>query len=246
MSLSSGPNLGLLVNGALGDQHYSELMRFLRGVDLLVQPSVLSATLATPPSTPADGDAYIVAASPTGAWTGYTNAIARWSAVLGAWEFLAPKAGWELFNNGDKYKYQYINSSWIAKKLNAITAQELGGPFSTTSTAAVKIGTLTCAITTSGNPVLVLFKVITQKTGTAANAAVMVYRNGIDIGLSFIINSSDTGFNEKTASIIDNPPPGLNNYEFYYNVESSADSISTVSSADSRFLRYISAKELFI
>lgn len=114
MSLSSGPNLGLLVNGALGDQHYSELMRFLRGVDLLVQPSVLSATLATPPATPADGDAYIVAASPTGAWTGYTNAIARWSAVLGAWEFLAPKNGWTVFNRADNYSYRYANNSWAA------------------------------------------------------------------------------------------------------------------------------------
>lgn len=117
MSLSSGPNLGLLVNGALGDQHYSELMRFLRGVDLLVQPSVLSATLATPPSTPADGDAYIVAASPTGAWTGYTNAIARWSAVLGAWEFLAPKNGWQVYDINAKDIKQYTASGWIANLL---------------------------------------------------------------------------------------------------------------------------------
>ena len=46
---------------------YNEAMKAL---DRLVQPAVLSRTVATPPGSPAEGDCYLVAASPTGAWSG--------------------------------------------------------------------------------------------------------------------------------------------------------------------------------
>lgn len=42
--------------------------------------------LATPPVGPADGDAYIVAGSPTGAWVGWANHIAIW--YVNAWFFV--------------------------------------------------------------------------------------------------------------------------------------------------------------
>ena len=40
MSLTMGPNTGLLTNGAPGEGHYNELMRLLRWDDFLRQPVV--------------------------------------------------------------------------------------------------------------------------------------------------------------------------------------------------------------
>ena len=55
--------------------------------------SVLSATTAAPPSSPNNGDAYIVPASPTGVWAGKTNSIAVYSS---GWQFVSPPVNMEL------------------------------------------------------------------------------------------------------------------------------------------------------
>lgn len=98
MSLSSGPNLGLLENGAFGEQHYAELIRMWRGIDGLVQATVKSATTSAPPASPNNGDRYLVPGTATGAWAGHTNQIARWTTMLAtpAWEYYAPHKGWEV------------------------------------------------------------------------------------------------------------------------------------------------------
>lgn len=114
MTLSVGPKLGLLVHGALGEPHYNELLRQWRALDMLIQCNVISMSLATPPGSPADGDTYIVAASPTGAWVGKGNNLARWSAVLGTWEFFSPKKGWRTFAYSDNLNHQFNGTAWVA------------------------------------------------------------------------------------------------------------------------------------
>jgi hypothetical protein len=47
--------------------------------------------LSAPPGSPAIGDTYLVAASPTGAWTGHAGAIAVY--LNTAWSFVTPKEG---------------------------------------------------------------------------------------------------------------------------------------------------------
>ena len=64
--------------------------------DALVQPTVKDHTLATPPASPAEGDTYIVAASPTGAWTGQATHITEW--IGGAWKFYTPAEGWHCYD----------------------------------------------------------------------------------------------------------------------------------------------------
>lgn len=51
---------------------------------------VLSDQLSTPPVDPENGDAYIVAASPTGAWAGHEDAIAVY---FDGWRFIDPAPG---------------------------------------------------------------------------------------------------------------------------------------------------------
>ncbi|MDX2266139.1 MAG: DUF2793 domain-containing protein [Hyphomicrobiales bacterium] len=64
----------------------------LRALDAIVQLSVLDRDLTAPPGSPADGARYLVAASPTGAWSGQAGKIAAWQD--GAWAFYTPKTGW--------------------------------------------------------------------------------------------------------------------------------------------------------
>ena len=63
----------------------------LLALDGLVQASVVSRQTAAPPAAPAAGDGWIVAAAPTGAWSGQAGRIARWDG--GGWAFRAPFAG---------------------------------------------------------------------------------------------------------------------------------------------------------
>jgi hypothetical protein len=61
-------------------------------LDQLVQPSVISRTVAAPPASPAEGDAYIVAPSATGVWAGKDGRFAAWLGT--GWSFTVPADGW--------------------------------------------------------------------------------------------------------------------------------------------------------
>jgi hypothetical protein len=113
MALTSGPNVGLLVNGLAGEAHYAELMRQWRGMDFWLQPRVINMTTTAPPGSPTNGDAYIVPTGASGAWSGQTAKIAIWSTVLTAWEFLTPKSGHgNVFNIADSGRYFYNGTVW--------------------------------------------------------------------------------------------------------------------------------------
>lgn len=118
--LTNGPNLGLLISGSAGEEHYDELLAQWRGLDLLVQPVVIDRDLATPPGSPSAGDAYIVAASPTGAWTGHAGKLARWSGS--AWEFYTPKAGWRAFVQDEAVSLTYVGGAWTQHEAMSLIA----------------------------------------------------------------------------------------------------------------------------
>ena len=70
--------------------HNEALLR----LDALVQTSVKSRALATPPGSPANGDRWIVPSGATGVWAGQTDKIAFWRE--GAWAFFVPVVGWRV------------------------------------------------------------------------------------------------------------------------------------------------------
>lgn len=72
---------------------------------------VIDNTIATPPGSPTTGDRYIVAASPTGAWTGHEKDIATWNGS--AWTFGTPSEGWALRVTSSDKQLIYNGSVWV-------------------------------------------------------------------------------------------------------------------------------------
>jgi hypothetical protein len=64
----------------------------LMTLDSVIQLSVLTRVLVNPPSSPAEGDRYLIPASATSSWAGKTGKIAAF--VDGNWNFYQPKTGW--------------------------------------------------------------------------------------------------------------------------------------------------------
>ena len=58
--------------------------------DLLLNPAV-EGTTASPPPSPLPGQAWIVAASPSGAFAGHADQLAAWTE--GGWRFIVPFPG---------------------------------------------------------------------------------------------------------------------------------------------------------
>ncbi len=70
---------------------------------------------ASPPSSPTDGDRYIIAASATGAWTGEDGNVARWDAPSAAWQFIRPdyrKHGCVASTGTTRYWRRAGDSTW--------------------------------------------------------------------------------------------------------------------------------------
>lgn len=84
----------------------------LRILDAVTQLSVLSADLATPPATPAEGDRYIVASSATAGWAGQDGHIAVWTD--NTWQFFAPQTGWRADVTPTGATLRFDGSTWGA------------------------------------------------------------------------------------------------------------------------------------
>lgn len=111
MPLTVGPNLGLLIDGEQGAEHYELLMKQWRGFDALVQASVLSGTTVASPTIPGDGDSYIIPTGATGDWVGHDGKIVRYSTAAGAWEYYVPHDGWWVWVE-DEGEFWFHATTW--------------------------------------------------------------------------------------------------------------------------------------
>jgi len=104
-------NLGLpFIDGSQAQKHvtHNEALRIL---DDAIQIAVLDSALTTPPSSPADGERYIVASGATGTWAGQGDTVATWE--TNAWRFLAPKAGWCVWSIADAALLVFDGTAWM-------------------------------------------------------------------------------------------------------------------------------------
>lgn len=78
-------------------------------IDALLNTGVIDRDLATPPGSPASGDAYIVAASPTGDWSGKAGQVAYFDQI---WRFVTPREGLTLWINDENCHVVFDGSAW--------------------------------------------------------------------------------------------------------------------------------------
>jgi hypothetical protein len=79
-------------------------------LDAIAHASVLDRHLAAPPSTPAAGDRYLVAASPVGAWAGQAGKIAHF--IDSAWDFMQPQTGWTVWVVDEFQLIAFDGTAW--------------------------------------------------------------------------------------------------------------------------------------
>lgn len=109
-----GDNLGITISDTAGASGWDSWMNTNLGtLDAVVYLDVINRTTATPPGSPAAGDRYLVAASPTGAWSGQAGKIAVYRAA--AWVFYTPKRGWLMTSQADSGQlFAYNGSAFVA------------------------------------------------------------------------------------------------------------------------------------
>ena len=118
--MSQSTRLGLPYIQPQQSQKHVTANETFRRLDILVQLSVKSATLDVEPASPADGDAFILPASASGAsWTSMTAGdIAAFQD--GAWRAIAPGAGWRAFIE-DEAGFRYFGgSAWAVETGGAV------------------------------------------------------------------------------------------------------------------------------
>lgn len=118
MTITTGPNLGVMEDGAAGDVHVTEFKAFLRAMDFLVQCNVISATTIAQPGSPANGDAYLVPAGATGAvFSANIGKLVRWTtkSTVAQWDVFTPKEGWECRAKDTDVRYEHNGTVWVAQ-----------------------------------------------------------------------------------------------------------------------------------
>lgn len=91
-------------------QKHVTLNDSLRRLDAIVQLSVISSELTTPPDNPEEGDRYLVGPESAGEWTGADGQVAAFQD--GAWAFYTPQAGWIAWEEAASKLLVWDGQSW--------------------------------------------------------------------------------------------------------------------------------------
>jgi len=90
----------------------------LRTIDAIINAKVLDRDLTAPPGSPTNGDTYIVAASPTGAWTGQAGKLAYY---VNGWLFVTPAAGFRIWVVDEAKSFVHNGTTWAQTDLSVPT-----------------------------------------------------------------------------------------------------------------------------
>lgn len=88
---------------------HNEALRLLDGI---TQLTVKAFNATTPPGVAVDGEAYALAAIPTGTWAGHPGALALWNET--AWIFINPIEGWRAWGEAEAELRVYTAGGWQA------------------------------------------------------------------------------------------------------------------------------------
>lgn len=114
MPAQTEPRSGLQYGWNLGENGWNSGMdaNMLSLGRFGVHLSVLDRDLSAPPGSPAAGDSYIIAASPSGAWSGRAGEVAVWTGS--AWAFGVPRVGWLAYIEDEEVLSVRKSAGWSA------------------------------------------------------------------------------------------------------------------------------------
>lgn len=113
------------------------------------QDSVKSRIVATPPSTPAAGDRYIVPAFATGVWSGRATQIALFDA--GVWQFITPGEGTSAWVDDEDKQITFDGSAWVTTSGTIVVSTLANKHMPALATTAD--GDLACAVAVQQQPI---------------------------------------------------------------------------------------------
>lgn len=102
-------NLSLPFLLASQSQKHVTFNELVNCIDALLMLSVINNTQTTPPTTPEDGQRYIIASAATGEWSGKDNYIATYQNL--GWNYISPQNGFLAFVESEGKFYNY-NEAW--------------------------------------------------------------------------------------------------------------------------------------
>lgn len=171
-----------------------------RVLEAFTNPRFLDRDLATPPGSPAESDMYLVAASPTGAWSGQAAKIALY--LGGAWRFFTPYEGLFAWVNDEDKLIRYAGGAWAE-----FTS---GGSSYTDEQARDAIGTALVAGTgitvtvNDGSDTITIASTVSAYTDEQVRdvvGATLVEGDGIDIAVDDVANTITITADAKYVSI---------------------------------------------
>lgn len=78
--------------------------------DAILHAAVEAGPAADPPDSPQPGEAWIVSAGATGAWSGKADSLAAWTEA--GWRFIAPVPGMRVWNKAAGLWIHWSGSAW--------------------------------------------------------------------------------------------------------------------------------------
>lgn len=170
--MATTPNLAITLIEQGQSQKEVTMNEAITILDSVIGGGVIDKDLATPPGSPAAGARYIVAAAPTGAWTGKAKHIAFY--YNGGWRFINPGEGLMVWVNDEDLLYVYNGTAWtssIAGSLSLATLAVNGATADTTNRLAVRTlaALLTAVYAADGGTGDVQLKLNKEATGDTAS-----------------------------------------------------------------------------
>ncbi|MDX1950187.1 MAG: DUF2793 domain-containing protein [Rickettsiales bacterium] len=198
-------------------------------IDALLAKGAISKSILTPPSSPEDGDLYIIPPSATGAWAGQTNKIAYFNENWG-WRFHTPKEGF-IINVNDENKLYFFDGTTWQPVISLDNLERIG--INTTADATNKLAVKSDAILFDNIADNVQVKL---NKNSVSNSASFLFQNNYsgraEIGLTgdddFHFKVSPDGSSWNDAIIIDK-----DNGDVTFSNNITADNIGTIASQNS-------------
>lgn len=109
--MSETPRLALPYLAPQQAQKHVTMNEVIRRLDAIVQASVETRALASPPGGPVEGGAYIPASGASGEWSGADGQIAIYQD--GAWAVIPPQTGWRVWVVDEAALLAWSGAEWV-------------------------------------------------------------------------------------------------------------------------------------